>query len=91
MGPWLWLTLGWWQAKREYYDELLCRCPMFAQLEAYERHFVADGLQPIIAEAGEMIFAEGDSGDRFYIVEEGEVVMSKGEENREVARVGVGQ
>ena len=43
------------------------------------RDIVADALVLEEFEAGEVIYRQGDAGDRFYIIKEGTVVVSKGE------------
>ena len=43
------------------------------------RDIVADALVLEEFETGEVIYRQGDAGDRFYIIKEGTVVVSKGE------------
>jgi len=61
-------------------DELriLASVPIFAPLPGGSLEHLAGRLVPIRLEAGAMIVREGDSGDRFYIVAEGEVQVSQG-------------
>lgn len=67
---------------------LLRAISIFALLPEYELEQIAWQLLPASARAGEVIIREGDPGDRFYVLVEGEaVVESKG---REVVRRGRG-
>ena len=61
-------------------DELriLASVPIFAPLPGGSLEHLAGRLVPMRLEAGTMIVREGDSGDRFYIVAEGEVEVSQG-------------
>ena len=60
-------------------DELriLAAVPIFAPLPGGSLEHLAGRLVPMRLEAGTMIVREGDSGDRFYIVAEGEVEVSQ--------------
>ena len=63
--------------------------PILRSLNAAERVKAVDALQPVSYHAGEPITTEGELGDVFYIVEEGEVVVKKLDKNGndlEVAR-----
>jgi serine phosphatase RsbU (regulator of sigma subunit) len=64
-------------------DEWIRRCPLFASLPREE---LADLLpDPKVAELGngDVLFFEGDPGDRFYIVLSGELEVVKAAETRE--------
>lgn len=56
--------------------ELLSSVPIFAPLPAATLEHLAASLIPVRAAAGTTIFRQGDAGDRFYIVREGEVEVS---------------
>ena len=60
-------------------DELriLASVPIFAPLPGGSLEHLASRLVPMRLEPGTMIVREGDSGDRFYIVAEGEVEVSQ--------------
>jgi cAMP-dependent protein kinase regulator len=63
--------------------------PLLRSLDAAERIKAVDALQPQTFRAGEQIMEEGETGELFFIVEEGEVVVSrrdKNGQNKEVAR-----
>ena len=56
--------------------ELLERVPMFAPLSVAAKERVASRLLPLSVEAGELVIRAGETGDRFYIVDEGELDIS---------------
>lgn len=56
--------------------ELLEQVPLFRPLPRPTLEQLASSLTQIHVPAGEPVFRQGDSGDRFYIVEDGEVVVS---------------
>ena len=53
--------------------ELLRSIPIFAPLPPASIERLAQALEPVELGAGSVLFASGDSGDRFYIVESGEL------------------
>jgi MFS family permease len=59
--------------------ELVERVPMFAPLSIATKEQVADCLLPVSVQAGEVVIRAGDAGDRFYIVDEGELAIDAGE------------
>lgn len=61
-------------------DELriLTSVPIFSPLPGTSLEHLAARLVPLRIEAGTMIVREGDSGDRFYIVAEGELDVTQG-------------
>jgi hypothetical protein len=67
---------------------LLRSLPIFAPLSALVIERVAARLIPLEAPVGEEIVRQGEAGDRFYIVAEGEVAVSK--DGRSVASLGPG-
>lgn len=72
--------------KRSLYESFLKNVPILAPLERYERLMVADALEPEIFDDGASIITQGEAGDAFYIIVEGQVRVTQGEE--EVARLG---
>lgn len=59
--------------------DLLRGIPFFAPLPPSSLEYLAGALQPFAVPAGAAVFAQGDQGDRFYVVAEGEVsVVSDG-------------
>lgn len=61
------------QKKRERYEGFLEAVPLLKDMDRYERSQLCDGFgnQPFIK--GDTIIKQGDEGDKFYIVEEGEL------------------
>lgn len=74
--------------KRELYESFLKKVPLLESLDAYERNQIADALRTESFKVGESVVRQGDPGDKFYIVEEGEAVATKafvtGQEPKEV-------
>ncbi len=59
------------------YSWLLRGMPIFDELSVQDLDQLAAWLEPQDIKAGEVLFNEGDPGDKFYIVESGEVVISR--------------
>ena len=59
---------------------LLSGVPIFAPLPGAALEHIAGRLVPFRLEAGTVIVREGDAGDRFYVVVEGEVEVTAGGE-----------
>jgi len=53
--------------------ELIEQVPMFAPLSIAAKERVAANLVPLSVHAGELVIRAGDTGDRFYIVSDGEL------------------
>lgn len=74
--------------KRELYDSFLKKVPLLESLDTYERNQIADALRTEHFKAGDSVVRQGDPGDKFYIIEEGEAVATKafvpGQDPREV-------
>jgi MFS family permease len=68
---------------------LLRALPIFAPLPAPAMERVASRVIPTEATAGTEVVKQGDLGDRFYIIEDGEVTVSKDE--RTVTSLGRGE
>jgi hypothetical protein len=69
--------------------EALMRVPFFAPLSGPAIERLSATLIPVSARAGEMIITQGEAGDRFYIIDSGEVTVSV--DGREVRRMGAGE
>jgi MFS family permease len=67
---------------------ILASVPIFAPLPGASLEHLAARLVPLRLEAGTVILREGDAGDRFYIVAEGEVEVSQ--YDRAVSELGAG-
>jgi MFS family permease len=68
---------------------VLASVPIFAPLPGTSLEHLAGRLLPLRIETGTVVVREGDTGDRFYIVAEGEVEVS--EDGRHLAELGPGQ
>ena len=60
-------------APRAELDHLIDRVPMFAPLSLATKERLAGQLTHLSVAAGELVFRAGDTGDRFYVVESGEL------------------
>jgi Cyclic nucleotide-binding domain len=60
-------------APRAELDHLIDRVPMFAPLSLATKERLAGQLIHLSVAAGELVFRAGDAGDRFYVVESGEL------------------
>lgn len=78
--------------KRQLYESFLSRVPLLSALTKEEILVIADALQPVSFEAGDIVVAEGDpNADRFFIVERGELMATIGGVEGEVCpRLGPG-
>ncbi|CAD7960814.1 unnamed protein product, partial [Amoebophrya sp. A25] len=59
------------QKKRERYEGFLAKVPLLKAVDGYERSHIGEGLGAESFAAGDVIIREGDTGDKFYIVEDG--------------------
>jgi MFS family permease len=58
--------------------EFIDQVPMFAPLSVAAKERVAANLVPVSVSAGEVVIRAGDAGDRFYIVDKGELDIDAG-------------
>lgn len=63
--------------RRDMHDGFLKGVPLLTSLGSYERSQIADALQPERYQYGETLISQGDSGERFYIVEQGQLQAFK--------------
>ena len=63
--------------KRKIYAEFLSSVSLLSNLDSYERLRIADALTTESYSDGTVIVREGDEGDRFYLILEGQVKISK--------------
>lgn len=63
--------------KREKYDGFIKSVNLLSSMQMYERGQLVDALKPETFKAGDIIVKQGDPGDKFYIVEEGNCVAEK--------------
>lgn len=63
--------------KREKYETFLSSVKILSSMDPYERQKIADALKEEKFRNGEFVIREGDIGDRFYIISEGQAVATK--------------
>jgi len=63
--------------RRERYEEILSKVPLLESISQYERSQISDALIAVMYDPGTDIITQGESGDRFYIVEEGTAKVYK--------------
>lgn len=75
-------------------DQVVQQAPLFSRLNPEDAHALVDSMEETHLPRGEVLFHEGDSGDRVYVVIEGKVKLgrqaSDGRENL-LAILGPGQ
>jgi cAMP-dependent protein kinase regulator len=79
--------------KREMYDTFLKSIPILESLDAYERGSLADSLKKENFSAGDAIIRMGELGDRFYLVDKGDLTANKSGDDgvgKEVMKYGRG-
>jgi hypothetical protein len=72
----------------EHLVDLLRRVPAFAELPLTAVERLAGGLEPISAPAGTQLMTQGEPGDRFVVIESGEVEVIV--DGRPIHRLGPG-
>ncbi|KYR00093.1 protein kinase A regulatory subunit [Tieghemostelium lacteum] len=76
--------------KRKLYEEFLDNVSILRDIDKYERTSLADALEPCVFQDDEVIVRQGESGDKFYIIVEGEVKVTQQQQDgsqQEVARL----
>lgn len=63
--------------KREQYHEFLGNVEVLHSLDSYERDQIADALKRVVVEKGDYLFQEGQLGNEFYLLLEGEAQAHK--------------
>lgn len=63
--------------KRETYEQFLATVQIFKEIDVYERSQMADALQTVDYNDGEFVIRQGEWGDVFYLIEEGEAIATK--------------
>ena len=80
--------------KRERYEKFLTEVHLLDEMDPYERSKLADAFVSESFKAGQNVITEGDKGDKFYFLEEGEAIATKalnpGEDPVEVDRYASG-
>jgi CRP-like cAMP-binding protein len=76
------------EAALAYRDEVAAM-PLFQDLSPTELDVLLARLEPLSIRAGTEVIRQGESGDRFYIIRSGAVLVSR--DDRELARLGSGE
>jgi len=63
--------------KRNQYESFLKSVEILSTMDAYEIGQIADALRTATFKEGDVIIKEGDFGDIFYVIEEGEAIATK--------------
>ncbi|VVT53455.1 uncharacterized protein SAPINGB_P003582 [Magnusiomyces paraingens] len=69
-------------SKRKMYGEFLKDVPILSTLDTYQLSKLADALSSETYETGQVVIKEGDVGDKFYIVENGNASVTKNGEGK---------
>jgi cAMP-dependent protein kinase regulator len=64
------------QKKRSKYESFLQTVPILQSMDHYERSKLADAIKETKVSAGEMIIKQGDLGESFYILVDGEAIAT---------------
>ncbi|KAG0173225.1 hypothetical protein DFQ28_011648 [Apophysomyces sp. BC1034] len=67
--------------KRQMYESFLAEVPILASLDAYERYKIADALESVGFEDGQNVIVQNEIGHNFYLIESGEAIFYKTDEN----------
>ena len=82
------------QKKREKFENFLKKVEILSTIDSYEIMQISDALKEFIYKKGEYIIKEGEIGDIFYILEDGECIATKtleaGKEPTMIKEYGVG-
>ena len=66
--------------RREKYENFLTKVKILESMEPYERSVLSDAFMDEKFVQGDYIIREGEEGNKFYLIEEGEVYATKGGE-----------
>lgn len=74
--------------KRKLYESFLEKVKILESLDKWERLSVADALEPANFEAGQVVVKQGEKGNEFYIVLEGNLTVTQTNEQGDSGKVG---
>jgi hypothetical protein len=60
--------------RRQQFEAFLSRVELLQELDSYERNSLSDVLVSATYQPGQAVINQGESGDKFFLVEEGEAV-----------------
>ena len=67
--------------KLRMYESFLEEVPLLVSLEPYERHKIADALESVTFNEGDVVMKQGDPGENFYIIESGDAQVTQTDGN----------
>lgn len=67
--------------KRDMYKDFLGEVPLLNFLDSQERYKIADALESVIYNPGDVVIRRGDVGENFYVIESGSVSVLCPDEN----------
>lgn len=73
--------------KREMYETVLSAVELLADCDSWERSQVADALESVTVNDGDVVIKQGDSGNDFYIIMDGTCVVTQTNEAGETGQV----
>lgn len=65
------------QQKRDRYEDFLSSVPILQSIDHYERSKIADSIKEHTYSAGSQIITQGDEGNDFFIIINGEAIATK--------------
>lgn len=74
--------------RRERFETFLSKVELLADLDSYERGKICDVLETEYFENGKDIIKQGEKGDKFFLIEEGEAVAFKTDSSRLIINSG---
>ncbi|KAG1780146.1 cyclic nucleotide-binding-like protein [Suillus placidus] len=69
--------------RRTMYEQFLSSVPLLSSLEPGERSKISDALVSKVHPDGEAVLRQGEMGDTFFFVEEGEAIVTKTQQGEE--------
>eukprot|EP01147_Barroeca_monosierra_P009893 gene9893-2082_t len=82
------ILMGSTMRKRKEYEEFLSKVEILSSLDKYERMQIADSLVPCTFSDGSDIVKQGDDGEDFFIIVDGEVIVMQQNDKGEKGEVG---
>jgi cAMP-dependent protein kinase regulator len=63
--------------RRERFEQIISRVELLETMDPYERSKIADVAVPVKFKAGDYVIRQGEEGDKFYFIEDGNAVATK--------------
>jgi len=73
--------------RKERFETILSKIELLDTMDPYERSKISDVALPVQYKAGETVIKQGEPGDKFYFIEEGEAMATKFLPGRQEAEV----